>query len=117
MSRSSLVLLTLAVAGAPALAQERPGACSTPDSIVVRGNRRVNEATIRREAGLTPKQTLNYRSVQRGIENLFGTGQFSDVRLDCEMAPGAGRATLVIQVEERPLLGGVEVTGVDALSE
>jgi outer membrane protein insertion porin family len=116
MSRYSFALLAVAVATAPALAQAPANACATPDSIAVRGNSRVEEATIRREAGLARDEPLNYRAVQRAIEALFATGQFSDVRLDCEVSADA-RATLLIHVQERPLLGGVEVTGIDILSE
>jgi len=60
MSRLPLVLLCLAAASASALAQDTTplGSCAVPDSIAVRGNEHVDEATIRGDAGLVAGATL-----------------------------------------------------------
>ena len=119
MARLSLLPLVASLVGAPLLAQEEgvtSGRCSTPDSIAVRGNKRVGDATIRADAQLTAGQPLNFRSVQRAIRSIFATGQFSDVRLLCDVAAN-GRATLVIEVDERPLLGTLAITGVEKVPE
>ena len=118
MARLYLIPAVLSLLGAPLLAQEEAGTgrCATPDSIIVRGNQRVGEATIRADAQITPGQALNFRGVQRAIRSIFATGQFSDVRLLCEVAP-EGRATLVIDVVERPLLGAIAITGVQKVPE
>src|SRR5688572_1874537 len=118
MARLSL-LAALTLVGTPLLAQEESastGRCSAPDSIAVRGNQRVGDATIRADAQLTPGQPLNFRGVQRGIRALFATGQFTDVRLLCDVA-ATGRSTLVIEVAERPLLGALAITGVEKVPE
>src|SRR5687768_17082005 len=117
MARLSL-LAALTLVGTPLLAQEEAttGRCSAPDSIGVRGNQRVGEATIRADAQLTPGQPLNFRGVQRAIRSLFATGQFTDVRLLCDVA-ASGRSTLVIEVAERPLLGALAITGVEKVPE
>jgi outer membrane protein insertion porin family len=119
MARLSLLPVVISLMGAPLLAQEEgpaTGRCSTPDSIAVRGNQRVGDATIRADAQLTAGQPLNFRGVQRAIRSLFATGQFTDVRLLCEVAAN-GRSTLLIDVAERPLLGSLAIAGVEKVPE
>jgi outer membrane protein insertion porin family len=119
MARLTLLPVLASVIGAPLLAQEEgaaTGRCTTPDSIAVRGNQRVGDATIRADAQLVAGQTLNFRGVQRAIRSLFATGQFTDVRLLCDVA-ATGRSTLVIEVAERPLLGALAITGVEKVPE
>src|SRR5687768_13041872 len=115
MYRLPLVLLCLAVASAPALAQDTPlGVCAVPDSIAVRGNQHTDEATIRGDAGLIAGASLNFRDIQRAVRAVFATGQFDDVQIQC--VSGTGRAILAISVKERPVLAGVRVQGVDRVS-
>jgi len=117
MSRLPLVLLCLAAASASALAQDTPlGSCAVPDSIAVRGNEHVDDATIRGDAGLVAGATLNYRDVQRALRAVFATGQFDDVQITCLPAAAGGRTILAITVKERPVLSDVRVEGVDRLS-
>lgn len=117
MSRLSLVLLCLAAASAPALAQDTPlGSCAVPDSIAVRGNDHVDEATIRGDAGLIAGANLNYRDIQRALRAVFATGQFDDVKIECAPAVAGGRTILAITVKERPVLSDVRIAGVDRVS-
>ena len=110
--------LALVAAGAAALhAQETaPGACSTPESIVVAGNARVDSAAIRSTGGLSTGSQLNVHDIQNAIKALYGTGQFDDVQIICRVAPATGKATLVIQVKERPILTSYKVIGADRVS-
>src|SRR5688500_18871985 len=115
MARFPLLPVAISLMGAPLLAQEEgaaPGRCSTPDSIAVRGNQRVSDATIRADAQMTAGQPMNFRGVQRAIRSLFATGQFSDVRLLCEVTAHL-RSTLVLHVVERHLLCSLPITDVD----
>ena len=111
--------LAVVLAAAPLAAQDAnafTGRCLAPDSIDVRGLSRVQRGTALAAAGLTPGTPLNFPLIQRSIRNLFGTGDFSDVRIECQIpAEGAG-ALLVVSVEERPLLGSVSVTGPSKIS-
>lgn len=118
MSRLSLALLGLAALSAPALAQDTPlGSCAVPDSIAVRGNSHVDEATIRGDAGLVAGANLNYRDIQRAIRSVFATGQFDDVEIECTpAADSAGKTILAIAVKERPVLSDVQIEGVDRVS-
>ena len=103
-------VLALAAAGV-ARAQDNPaaGACVRPDSIAFRGNVRVSESALRGDIAITPGATTNYRALQKAIKGLYATGQFEDVRINCEL--GAGRTTLVFEMKERPLLAEVDVRG------
>lgn len=96
--------------------QDLTGRCATPDSIGVRGNVRVPESTIRSQAGLAAGTTLSSRSVRQAVETMFASGQFEHIELVCSLDAVTAMATLFIEVEERPLLGGVEVTGPEHVS-
>jgi outer membrane protein insertion porin family len=118
MRKIASYTLALVAAGAAALhAQETaPGACSTPESIIVAGNSRVDSAAVRSTAGLSTGSQLNVHDVQSAIKALYATGQFDDVQVVCRVAPGTGKGTLVIQVRERPILTDYKVIGADRVS-
>jgi outer membrane protein insertion porin family len=118
MRKLATYALALVAAGAAALdAQETaPGACSTPESIVVTGNSRVDSAAVRSTGGLSTGAQLSVSDIQNAIKALYGTGQFDDVQIICNVAPGTGKATLVIQVRERPILTSYKVIGADRVS-
>ncbi len=121
MLRYLLALPALAIltaAPVSVLAQEIPAAdaCTQPDSVAVRGNQRVPEATIRTQADLRPGERLTYRDVQAAIRNVFASGEFDDVGISCELDDVTEAATLVISVDERPLVGAVHIRGDDAVS-
>ena len=123
MSRPYLTGLALVLASAPAFAQDPTpaadtslaGRCVSPDSVVVRGNSRVSEETIRGTAALAPGQPLNVSAFRRAIAALYATGEFEDVQINCAVTPG-GRARLAIAVRERPVVAAVTVRGTDRVS-
>ena len=118
MSRLPFVLLCLAAASAPALAQDSPlGSCAVPDSIAIRGNEHVDEATIRGDAGLVAGTTLDYRTIQRAIRAIFTSGQFDDVKIECSPATPGGKTVIAITVKERPVLSDIRLAGVDRVSK
>ncbi|MEP6857296.1 MAG: POTRA domain-containing protein, partial [Gemmatimonadales bacterium] len=88
MRKFASYTLALVAASAAALhAQDAaPGACSTPESIVVTGYSRVDTAAIRSTAGLSTGSTLNVQDVQNAIKALYATGQFDDVQINCRPA-------------------------------
>jgi outer membrane protein insertion porin family len=111
--RISVVSLGLvAVAAATANAQEAPvaGPCARPDTVAFRGNARVAESALRGDVAIVAGTTTNSRALQRAIKSLYATAQFEDVQIKCEVSP-AGRAMIVFELKERPLLGEVDVTG------
>src|SRR6202035_1269202 len=114
---ASYVLALVAASAAPLYAQEAaPGACSTPESIVVSGNSRVDSAAIRFTAVLSPGTQLSVHDIQTAIKALYATGQFDDVQILCRVAPTTNKATLVTQVRERPILTSYRVLGADRVS-
>jgi outer membrane protein insertion porin family len=121
MSRPTLLPLALALALASASAraqqQSTSGPCTVPDSVVIRGNERVQQSAILGDIGISPGDTLNFRVLQRAIRNLFATGQFSDVQSSCSVDRTTGHAAVVFTVTERPILGGYSVKGTNVVSE
>jgi outer membrane protein insertion porin family len=100
----------VALAGsASAQDQAAGGVCAKPDTVAFRGNVRVTESALRSDVGITPRTALNYRTLQRAIKDLYGTQQFEDVTVQCQLS--AGRPMLVFEVTERALLGDVDVRG------
>ena len=116
MLRILLASLALGLA-TPVLAQDQAGRCLVPDSIAVRGNTRVGRATILANSGLREGDSLSFPVIQRAIRDLYGTGDFDAVEIECGL-PASGRgAVLVIAVAERPIVGQVSVTGPDAIPQ
>ena len=114
---SSLIFACLAVAvvAAPVAAQDAH--CALPDTIMVVGNKRVTESTIRADLGLESGVALNARSAQLALKALFSSGQFDDVKLDCRLNEDGTKAALTVTVHERPILGDLVVTGPKKLSD
>ncbi|HEX6629479.1 MAG TPA: POTRA domain-containing protein, partial [Gemmatimonadaceae bacterium] len=119
MHRTWLSGLALLVASASASAQEpapQAGLCATPDTLLVIGNQRVNDAAVRAQVGFTPGRTMSVPDLQRAIRALYETGQFADVRFAC-VVHGGGRSALQLTVREHPLVGQIQVQGTDQVSE
>jgi outer membrane protein assembly factor BamA len=102
MRWNPLVLVGLLLTASPAFAQgagEGVGRCLTPDSIAVRGERRVSAQTIVSAAGIATGETLNFPAVQRVIRDVYATGDFDAVTVTCDL--DGPRNVLVIGVAER----------------
>jgi outer membrane protein insertion porin family len=63
-------------------------------SIDVRGNQRVDAETIRNYLSITPGRSFSGADIDEAVKRLFGTGLFSDVRIN------QVGSTLVVQVSE-----------------
>jgi outer membrane protein insertion porin family len=117
MLKSFLVAAALLGAASPLFAQGDIGRCVTPDSITVTGNKRIPATTILLDAGLAAGTALNSPTMQRAIKNVYQSGQFETIRVDCVVTGSTPpKAVLILKVVERPLLDFVDVTGVKALS-
>lgn len=99
---------------APAAAQEAATIPQrvTVDSVEVRGNYRVAIASVRALFGVQPGQTVGFREIQRGTKALMSTGQFADVIVHANDSE-AGRAVLLVEVEERPQVRQVVINGLE----
>ncbi|HST07865.1 MAG TPA: outer membrane protein assembly factor BamA [Gemmatimonadaceae bacterium] len=118
MRKIATYALAFLACGAVSLsAQESaPGACATPQSIIVSGSSRVDTAAVRSTAGLSAGTALAVHDIQTGIKALYATGQFDDVQIICRISPTDAKATLVIEVKERPVLTDYKVIGADRVS-
>ncbi|WP_202305705.1 outer membrane protein assembly factor BamA [Mesorhizobium sp. L-8-10] len=73
--------------------------------IEVRGNQRVDAETIRSYVGIAPGQQFSNVDIDEAVKRLFGTGLFSDVRIN--QAGG----TLVVEVDEYAIVNQVLFQG------
>jgi outer membrane protein insertion porin family len=101
--------------GGRVTAQDAPAGPPPVDSIAVEGAVRVPGVQIITLGGIQLGQQINYRDIQRALQNLFQTGQFDDVRV--EQRGTFDRLVLVYVVRERPLLSGWSVRGAEKLFE
>lgn len=107
---SALVLL---ITGAEPLSGQQaapPGV--RVDSIHVTGNSRQATPVVLGDLGIRPGDVVSTRDIQRGVQRLYGTGQYEDIRLYAVDGPG-GRTTLVVDVVERPFILGYSFRGLE----
>ncbi len=96
---------TLVGAGTVVVASAGVAAAQSANSIVVQGNRRVEAETVRSYFKPGPGGQLGPAQIDDAIKALYGTGLFSDVRID----HSGGR--LVITVVENPVIDHVAFEG------
>jgi outer membrane protein insertion porin family len=112
--RALIVVLAL-VPLSPVGAQGAEDPCLRPDSVAVRGLRRVTAAEAVAQAGLVRGQELSVPIVQRALRSLYESGHFSDVAVTCEVVSTTS-ARLVFTMVEHPLLASLDVVGPDRVS-
>ncbi len=80
------------------------------DSLRVIGNSRQATPVILSDLGIRTGDVVTSRNIQRGIHRLFGTGQYSDIRVYAAEVAGGG-TVLIVEVEERPFIRGYDFRG------
>ncbi len=80
-------------------------------SISVRGNQRVDAETIRSYLTITPGASFTSFDTDESLRQLFATGLFSDVRI------AQRGSTLVVEVEENPVVNLVRFIGNDKVKD
>ena len=90
-------------AAAPAPVQTAQG---TIRSITVRGNQRLEPATIRAYANLSPGQVYTAGTLDQALKDLYATQLFADVQIT-----GADTGALVISVRENPVINRIILEG------
>jgi outer membrane protein insertion porin family len=83
-----------------------PAVAQTASQIVVQGNRRVEDETIRSYFRLTPGERLDAAKIDAALKALYATGLFQDVRIE----PSAG-GRVVVTVVENPVINRVAFEG------
>jgi outer membrane protein insertion porin family len=107
---------TLGTPGGLAAQAAQEGSGPQPvDTVLVEGNERVADESVVAIFGVEAGDEITYREVQRGIKDLLATNQFSNVVVRARDA--GGPVILVVEVEERPLVRTVTITGLENASE
>ena len=119
---AALLFFALCGAAAPAAAQDpaTPAGQAPPpgfvvDAVVVRGNARVSEETVRSLSGIRPGTTMTAPVVQDAIRRLMSSGNFQSAQVLVTGA-AAGRGTLVLDVVERPLVAQIRFEGLQTVA-
>jgi outer membrane protein insertion porin family len=87
-----------------ALALCRAGAASDP-TLVVEGNRRIDEQSIRAHFHETPAATLTPAAIDAALKELYATGLFDDVKIV------RSEAHLIVRVVEAPVIERLRFEG------
>lgn len=98
------IMVPVTLPGAPLLGAIQAKA-DVVSSIVVRGNQRVEDETVRSYVLVKPGQSFGAREVDESLKALFSTGLFSDVQIT------RGGGALVVTVVESPLINRVAFEG------
>ncbi|HZQ14553.1 MAG TPA: outer membrane protein assembly factor BamA [Pseudolabrys sp.] len=95
----------LVSAGVATIASSSVALAQSANSIVVEGNRRVEAATVRSYFKAGPGGQFGPAEIDEGIKALYGTGLFSDVRIN----RSGGR--IIVTVVENPVINRVAFEG------
>jgi outer membrane protein insertion porin family len=87
------------------------------DSIAVSGNFRLTPTSIIGSLGIQIGTEVTYREIQRGIKNLYATGQFDDVVIRALGSDDDPPIILAVQVAEREVVTRLSLTGLEHVSE
>ncbi len=117
-----LLVLSVLVAGTRARAGEAGTARPAPDApgapvaeVVVRGNRRVDDAVIRTRIKTRAGEPLSPTQVRDDVKSLYQLGFFEDVRV--EVAPSPAGPVVAFVVVERPQIAAILLEGRKEVSE
>ncbi|MEM0924070.1 MAG: POTRA domain-containing protein, partial [Pseudomonadota bacterium] len=80
-------------------------------SVIVRGNRRIEVETILSYMNIQQDQTVTAEDLNIAVRRLFDTGLFRDVQI----VPGED--ALIVEVDENPSINEIAFEGNDALNE
>lgn len=104
----------VAPAGARGQEQPQPAPEIVVDSVAVEGLQRMTREMVLTNAGIPVGEPIVWRDVQRAIERLYNMGQFEDIAF--EQGRADGKEVLRISLEERPVLTGWTLRGVEEVS-
>jgi len=113
-------LLTLGAVGAPTLVQTAQAAPvgvarGTVTTIEIRGNERIEEATILAVLSLRRGDTLTRGRARQVVKAVYRTGFFDDVRV--QTVPDGSGVKVIISVDEKPAISDVRLAGNKKINE
>lgn len=112
MRRFVVVVAILIAVGTPLTAQQE---ITVIDSIAVSGNERNTRGTILATVGIPIGEPISFRDVQRGIDALYNTRQYSDIQV--YQGTIDGQEVLEFVVTELPILDNWSVRGPEEVPE
>jgi len=99
----------------PPTQQGAPVAGVLIEDLEVRGNQRIDAAAIRVVSTLRVGERVTGSGIQTAIRRLMATGNYESVEILSDGDPATG-VTLIIEVEERPLIVGFDIEGLQRIS-
>ena len=109
-------LVTLGTRAEPLSAQAQTEVVGVRvDSLYVRGNTRQATPVILADFGIRPGDVVTGRNIRRGIQRLYATGQYEDIKIFAVESAG-GQLRLVVEVIERPIIVGYSFRGLEHAS-
>ncbi|MDP7058417.1 MAG: outer membrane protein assembly factor BamA, partial [Nitrospinaceae bacterium] len=84
-------------------------------SVKIQGNKRVDDSTILYYIKTRKDEPLSRNQVRKDIEQIYGLGQFKDIRVETQETLNGLEVTFI--VEEIPSIGDVVLHGNDKLSD
>jgi outer membrane protein insertion porin family len=109
-------LVTLGARAEPLPAQTQAEVAGVRvDSLHVRGNTRQASPVILADFGIRPGDVVAGRNLHRGIQRLYATGQYEDIRIYA-VESAEGSVTLIIEVIERPIITSYSFRGLEHAS-
>jgi outer membrane protein insertion porin family len=115
-----LAIASLGMAPSASAQEPTPEAAAEPlmvrlESVSVRGNQRVQDATILNLAALRPGTYVTGLEVQEAIGRIMASGNFDNVEVYGSGDLAQGSAALVIEVSERPWISQIDFRGLERI--
>jgi outer membrane protein insertion porin family len=88
----------------------------TVEQVLVRGNRRIPESTIKIWIGTREGDTYNPAQLDRDVRSLYAQGHFADVKVFAEEGTRGGKI-VTFEVKERPLLLDIKYEGLKSIEQ
>jgi outer membrane protein insertion porin family len=88
----------------------------TVEQVLVRGNRRIPESTIKIWIATREGDPYNPAQLDRDVRSLYAQGHFSDVKVFAEEGTRGGKI-VTFEVQERPLLLDIKYEGLHSLEQ
>ena len=103
------VLLSEAPIPAPQAADQKI------EGVEIRGNRRIPAETIRYYIQTKPGDVLRMEVIRHDVKELYAQRFFDDIRVDAEAGKDGGIRVIFV-VKERPLVRGIDFTGLNSIT-
>jgi outer membrane protein insertion porin family len=88
----------------------------TVEQVLIRGNRRIPESTIRIWIGTREGDPYSPAQIERDIRALYAQGHFEDVKIYAEEGTRGGKI-ITFEVRERPLLLEIKYEGLKSIQQ